>query len=57
MPCVFMKKWEENHTPCQANKLKHSPILLKTIVKTFLSNKWAVVAYKIFTRIPCYHWK
>jgi hypothetical protein len=38
MPRIFTEKWKENHTPFQANMFKRFSILLKIVVKTFLSN-------------------
>jgi hypothetical protein len=52
MPHIFTKKWEENHTLCRAHKLEHPLILLKTIVKTFLLNEWALVACGISIATP-----
>jgi hypothetical protein len=52
MPRVFTERWKENHTPCQVDRLEYSPILLKTIVKTFLPNNEALVAFGISKAIP-----
>ena len=51
VPYVFLEKWERSHIHCQADKLKHSSKLLKTIVQTFLSNEQALVASRIFVTI------
>jgi hypothetical protein len=52
MPRVFMEKWREDCIPNQADKLERSPELLRTLVKNFLPNDWALVADGISTAIP-----
>ena len=52
MPHIFMEKWKEDYTPNQANMLEHSLELLKTLMKIFLPNDWALVATRISTAIP-----
>jgi hypothetical protein len=52
MPHVFMEKWRKDCIPNQADKLGRSPKLLKTLMKNFLPNEWALVADGISTAIP-----
>jgi hypothetical protein len=42
-----MEKWREDRTPNQADKLEHSPELLRILVKNFLPNDWALVVDEI----------
>jgi hypothetical protein len=51
MPPVFMEKWREDCIPNQADKLEHSPELLRILMKNFLPNDWALVADGISTAI------
>jgi hypothetical protein len=48
---VFLEKWGQSHIHYQADKLKRSPKLLKTIVQTFLPNEQALVASRISAAI------
>ena len=52
MPHVFIEKWIEDCTLNQVDKLECSPKLLRTFVKNFLPNNWALVVVGFSTAIP-----